>query len=213
MKPSLAGVHHITPMLSLDCTYDPQAVIAWVRSVGCAVVAEPKLDGVAASARYVDGNLESVATRGDGITGRDITDRVQCLVPAATRERGVFEVRGELVIPKCHWHSADTREGIRTRVAYLLRSRSIWDAQSAGVAFLAYDVVGDCDLISSEFRTPNAEEFPCDGIVFKVDSRQDRERLGATRRSPRWAIAYKGEASALHGLHDLAGIPIPSVQL
>jgi NAD-dependent DNA ligase len=83
----------------------------------------------------------------------------------------------------------------------------------AGAVFVAYDVAGDCDSISSGFKTPNAEEYPCDGIVLKAANRSDRARIGATRRAPRWALAYKGAVDALHGLDALADIPLPNVRL
>ncbi len=34
-------------------------------------------------------------------------------------------------------------------------------------------------------------EYDADGIVLKVDAAADRETLGATAKSPRWAVAYK----------------------
>lgn len=199
-------------MLSMDCTYDPHAVAAWVWSVGCPVVAESKLDGVAASARYVDGFLESVATRGDGITGRDITDRGHRLVPDVVRARGVIEVRGEIVFPMRVWQGNWTRADARNRIAHLTTCHNTHWMSLEGAVFVAYDVVGDSDFIPHEFNGPNPDRYPCDGIVFKCANREDRTRLGATKRSPRWAIAYKGEVDALRGLHGLEGIRLPSVQ-
>jgi DNA ligase (NAD+) len=206
----LAGVHHLEPMLSLDCTYLPGAVSAWIESVGCPIVAEPKLDGVAASVRYVDGQLESVATRGDGRVGRDITDRGSCLVPYTTRERGVFEVRGEIVLPMRVWHFHESQAAARNRVAHLVTRNDSRSLLQSGAVFVAYDFCGDCTEVPWGFLEPDATRFPCDGVVFKVTNRSDRTRLGSTRRAPRWAIAYKGAASAFRGLHDLAGIPLPS---
>ena len=49
-------------------------------------------------------------------------------------------------------------------------------------------VLGFCDL----WATKRHElDFEIDGIVVKVDSATQRKRLGATSKSPRWAIAYK----------------------
>ena len=37
----------------------------------------------------------------------------------------------------------------------------------------------------------HALPYPIDGLVIKVDSRAQRERLGTTAKSPRWAVAFK----------------------
>ena len=122
-------------------------------------------------------------------------------------------VRGEIVIPVNRFASGWSRADARNRVAHLTTCLDSRRLALEGAAFVAYDVVGDADSISSEFRTPNAEEFPCDGIVFKVVSRLNRAHLGATRRAPRWALAYKWSVDELRGLGDLEGIPLPNVRL
>ena len=67
-------------------------------------VAEPKIDGVAASLRYEQGQLTLAATRGNGTSGDDITQNVRTLrsVPlslagAAPR---IIEFRGEVFMPQ-----------------------------------------------------------------------------------------------------------------
>ncbi len=65
--------------------------------------AEPKLDGVAVSIRYEDGVLVRAATRGDGVTGEDITANVRTLASVPLRLEGkrippVLEVRGEIYL-------------------------------------------------------------------------------------------------------------------
>jgi DNA ligase (NAD+) len=213
MKPTLAGVHHLEPMLSLNSTYDPQAVAAWARHVNCRVFAEPKLDGVAASVRYVDGKLESVATRGDGVTGRDITDRCQRLVDNIVRARGVIEVRGEIVFPMRVWKGNWTRADARNRVAHLTTCNNSHLMALEGAAFVACDVVGDAEEIPFVFNEADSWIHPCDGIVLKCANRSDRARLGATKRAPRWALAYKGEVDELRGLDALRDIQLPNVRL
>jgi DNA ligase (NAD+) len=214
MKPTLAGVHHLEPMLSLDCTYDPQAVAGWVRNVNCRVFAEPKIDGVAAEAVYVDGKLESVTTRGDGITGRDITDRAHWILPEEIGTRGVLGVRGELVIPFNQFQPTWKRPDARNYVAHCTTCLDSRRLALAGAVFVAYDVVGVHEyLYLPKFKAPCHIQHPCDGIVFKVASRSTRIRLGATKRAPRWALAYKGSVDELHGLDALRDIPLPNVRL
>jgi DNA ligase (NAD+) len=68
-------------------------------------VAEPKLDGAAASFLYEHGVLKLAATRGDGTTGEDVTHNVRTIraVPLRLRGRAVpalLEVRGEVYMPR-----------------------------------------------------------------------------------------------------------------
>lgn len=90
-------VEHATPMLSLDKPGE-DAVIAFAAAHPDAVI-EPKIDGLAISARYENGLLVRAARRGDGYTGEDVTDRVRGAkgLPEAAGS-GDFEVRGELYL-------------------------------------------------------------------------------------------------------------------
>ena len=61
---------------------------------------EPKLDGLAISLTYVDGRLEVGATRGDGVTGEDVTSNLRTMKSVPLRLTGdvpaLVEVRGEV---------------------------------------------------------------------------------------------------------------------
>ena len=67
---------------------------------------EPKVDGVAMSLTYEDGRFTQAATRGDGVTGEDVTANVATvrdvphrLGPAAGPYPHHLEVRGEIYMP------------------------------------------------------------------------------------------------------------------
>lgn len=106
-------VQHEIPMLSLDNALDEQELIDFDRRVkerlnfttAIEYVAEPKLDGLAVSLLYEQGNLVRAATRGDGSVGEDITHNVRTIRSVPLRLRGSgwpdrLEVRGEVYIPK-----------------------------------------------------------------------------------------------------------------
>jgi len=105
-------VNHSKPMLSLDNTYSQQEIIDWEKRIKKILgtkkyefVVEPKIDGVSCSIKYVNGLLVLGATRGDGITGEDITPNVKTIksIPLSIDIKPVpeiFEIRGEVYISK-----------------------------------------------------------------------------------------------------------------
>ncbi|MBV9127992.1 MAG: NAD-dependent DNA ligase LigA [Verrucomicrobia bacterium] len=107
-----AQVRHRVPMLSLDNTYSETEVAEFYQRVRKAlpgrevpVVIEPKVDGVAVSLFYEAGRLVYAATRGDGVTGDDITQNIRTIRTVPPRLRGddfpaELEVRGEVFLPK-----------------------------------------------------------------------------------------------------------------
>jgi len=105
-----APVAHRAPMLSLDNTFSFEELEAWnarvEKRVGDAArfVCELKIDGVACALTYERGRLVRGATRGDGITGEDITANVRTVrgVPPKLLLKDpppLIEVRGEMYFP------------------------------------------------------------------------------------------------------------------
>jgi DNA ligase (NAD+) len=105
-----APVAHRAPMLSLDNTFSFEELEAWnarvEKRVGDAArfACELKIDGVACALTYEQGRLVRGATRGDGITGEDITANVRTVrgVPPKLLLKdppALIEVRGEMYFP------------------------------------------------------------------------------------------------------------------
>jgi DNA ligase (NAD+) len=106
-------VTHARPMLSLANVFDESGVrdfFARVRrflrldvDAPVEMVAEPKIDGLSVSLRYEQGRFKQAATRGDGITGEDVTQNLRTLsdVPGdIAAAPGVLEVRGEVYMSR-----------------------------------------------------------------------------------------------------------------
>ena len=120
-KEGFAKVDHSRPMLSLDNVNSEQELADWERRVRAALgsaevsfVCELKMDGVSLALQYQPGPggaalLQTALTRGDGVTGEDVTSNVRTIrsVPLSiSKERlhraGLpqsFEVRGEVILP------------------------------------------------------------------------------------------------------------------
>ncbi|MCB9850629.1 MAG: NAD-dependent DNA ligase LigA [Phycisphaerales bacterium] len=107
-----AKVTHSVPMLSVDNTYDEVQLREFDQRVRKALadepyryVVDPKVDGVAASLVYERGALVLAATRGDGVTGDDVTANVKTIRAIPLQLVGddvpqVIEIRGEVYWPK-----------------------------------------------------------------------------------------------------------------
>ena len=99
-------VTHAARMFSLDNVFTDEEMSEWVAKIvgehpGARFLCELKIDGLAINLRYQRGQLVSAATRGDGVTGEDVTENA-ILVPsiprslAGTGHPELVEVRGEV---------------------------------------------------------------------------------------------------------------------
>ncbi|WP_145496101.1 NAD-dependent DNA ligase LigA [Yersinia bercovieri] len=106
-------VKHEVPMLSLDNVFDEESYLAFDKRVHdrlkrtepLTFCCELKLDGLAVSLLYEDGELVRAATRGDGTTGENITANVRTIRAIPLRLHGDniprrVEVRGEVFMPQ-----------------------------------------------------------------------------------------------------------------
>ena len=106
-------VTHEIAMLSLDKVFDEADLIAFEKRIKKRLQqespiqysCEPKVDGIAVSLLYRDGKLERGATRGDGVTGEDISHNVRTIdsIPLklnSIKKNSLIEVRGEIFLDK-----------------------------------------------------------------------------------------------------------------
>lgn len=104
---------HAEPMLSLDNLFSEDDCVDWIQGIRNFLVdlkdpqvpitlcAEPKIDGLSCSLRYVRGHLLSAATRGNGLEGEEVTGNVRTiqglpLVLSGPAVPEIVEVRGEV---------------------------------------------------------------------------------------------------------------------
>ena len=115
------SVDHATPMLSLGNCFDDDELAEFDRRARGAVdggelayCAEPKFDGTALNLRYENGVLVRATTRGDGVTGEDITPNARTIRNLPLRLAGqdvpdFIEIRGEVVLARSRFEALNAR--------------------------------------------------------------------------------------------------------
>ncbi len=196
-------VRHAFQMYSLQKHYEDEGArpLQGVSDVS----ASPKLDGAAISLLYVDGVLVRALTRGDGVEGQDITDKflATSLVPHVIEYTGILQVTGEVCAPK-HIENA------RNYAAGALNLKSLDEFKTRAVNFFAYgaypnptqtynkDMEVLKDLGFATVKEPDLHNiYPCDGIVYRVNSNGLFNEMGYTAKHPRGAYALKERQEAV----------------
>ncbi|RFU19517.1 NAD-dependent DNA ligase LigA [Geodermatophilus marinus] len=107
---TFAPVQHLERMQSLDNAFSSDELSAWAARVerevgtGARYLCELKVDGLAVALLYEHGRLVRAATRGDGVTGEDVTPNVRTMrdIPQQLTGQDLpaqLEVRGEIYFP------------------------------------------------------------------------------------------------------------------
>ena len=112
-------ITHERPMLSLGDVFSYDELRDWSKKITdvygpVEYCAEYKIDGLAMSLIYEDGRFLQAVTRGDGITGEDVTSNVRTIqtIPMSIPYRQRYDIRGEVYMPKTSFNRVN-----RERVA------------------------------------------------------------------------------------------------
>ena len=188
------GIPHLYRMYSLQKVFN----LNDIEATTAPMVRTPKLDGAAVSLQYVNGHLAQALTRGDGNLGRDITLKLEELVPPQISILDKIQITGEIVAP-------DTIANARNFAAGSLNLKDLSEFRSRAqtLQFVAYDVQGvDFDRLSTAMDSLaqngfnvitlfDATGYPTDGEVFRVDNYEAFYKMGYTAHHPRGAFALK----------------------
>lgn len=197
---------HFLPLFSLQKFYEDEGKKSPLAGYSD-IDMSPKLDGAAISILYIDGSLVRVLTRGNGIEGTVITDKFLAtkLVPHEINIAGIIQVDGEIVAP-IHV------ENSRNYAAGSLNLNSVEEFKTRAVTFFAYNIRGTnvniptfskaMQMLSEMgFNTIKDVDiqhiYPCDGVVFRLNSYEEFESLGYTSSFPRGAYALKERGKAV----------------
>ena len=117
-----AEVKHQIPMLSLDKVFEEEGLRNFSKRINklldtdkqVTYSCEPKIDGIAVSLFYKDGELKQASTRGDGKTGEDITHNILGItcIPKSIKmkkTKSQLEVRGEIFLSKLDFNEINDK--------------------------------------------------------------------------------------------------------
>ena len=147
-------VTHEKPMLSFDDIFNEDEIIEFDERIKKTISnpsysLEPKMDGLSGSLIYKNGELIRAATRGDGITGEDITLNVKTIksVPLRLKKDIDIEVRGEIYMSKSSFEKNNKERELnnqplfanpRNAAAGSIRQLDSKITAGRGLDFLAY---------------------------------------------------------------------------
>jgi len=173
---------HTTPMLSLANARDVGDLRDFDTRIKKMVsdvtyFAELKIDGLAVTLHYANGNLIRGATRGDGVVGEDITENLKTIrtIPLVIDEQRPLEVRGEVYMAKpvfAELNVARKEEGValfanpRNAAAGSLRQLDSKIAAKRKLTMLSYAFVNALEL---ELDTQSASLERLSALGFNVN--------------------------------------------
>jgi len=216
-----AEVRHQVPMMSLDNAFTEAELDGWADRLrrllpeadldALQYSCEPKVDGVAMSLTYVDGRFTRAATRGDGVTGEDVTANVATVADVPHRLAAAggpyphhLEIRGEIYMPTAAFAAYNERAAVdgtkpfvnpRNAAAGSLRQKDPSITATRPLAFWAYQI-GEVDGLPPEDATGRRE----------AGRAGQGARTGRSRRTAAaWPPATQGDALALL---RRAGLPV-----
>ena len=171
-------VTHDHPMLSFDDIFNEEEIILFDERIKKVVstahyTLEPKMDGLSGSLIYKNGVLVRGATRGDGVTGEDITTNIKTIksVPLRLTEDIDIEVRGEIYMSKKSFLEAN-REKIKNGEKEFANPRN---AAAGSIRQLDSKVAAKRNLDFMAYFIPNPEDY---GIKTQKESLEFLRKLG-----------------------------------
>jgi len=193
-------VRHTIPMLSLANAFSEEELQGFGKRIADLLevadpekidfMVEPKLDGLAISIRYEKGVYVQAATRGDGITGENVTQNVRTIksVPLTLVGKGfpdVLEVRGEVYMPKAGF--------------YLLNKKQ---QETGGKAFAnpRNAAAGSLRQLDSTITATRPLAFFCYGVGDVQGNALPDRQSGILETLKSWGLRVCPEAQRIQGI-------------
>ena len=196
------GTPHMYRMYSLQKVFSLEDI----PTPNSKYICTPKLDGAAVSLLYVNGHFALGLTRGDGNLGRDITTKLEELVPTTIPMKGEVQITGEVVLPSYVPNARNVASGLLN-----LKDMQEFRARSRDLVFVAYDIQFEKDYSNYDeimnalahegfnvVTTFDASNYPTDGLVYRLNNQKNFKKMGYTAHHPRGAFALKEQKEGVH---------------
>lgn len=197
---------HLFPMYSQQKYYVDEGAKPLADYKSEEITYSPKLDGASLALTYVQGKFVRGMTRGDGITGKVITDLLLSrpnLFPQTIPQLEPTQINFEVCAPK-------TVENSRNYASGSLNLKDHSEFKTKSITLFAHEIQPsptehyDTDMKTLErwkFETVRGknitEIYPTDGIVFRLNNNKQFYKLGYTSKHPRGAYALKERGEAV----------------
>lgn len=221
-------VTHAVRMLSLENAFEDEDLTDFDERVrkylgsdtNLFYTAEPKIDGLSLSLRYVGGQLVQAATRGDGEIGENVTENAFTIADIPRRIKGapeILEVRGEVYMSHADFAALNARQieagekpfanprnaaagSLRQLDAAITKSRPLrffayaWGQVSEPLSLTQFEAIVRLNLLG--FKT-NPLTTLCSGPQMLLKQYREIERQRATLGYDIDGVVYKVNDLAL----------------
>ena len=195
-------VIHALPMLSFDDIFNEEEIILFDERIKKTInkpeyTLEPKMDGLSGSLIYENGVLVRGATRGDGITGEDITVNVKTIksVPLRLTKNINIEVRGEIYMSKKSFELANAEKRKNNEKEFA----NPRNAAAGSVRQLDSKITAKRNLDFMAYFIPNSEDY---GIKTQEESIKFLKELGFVTNIKLNGLA-KNSTDIINYVHNL----------
>lgn len=178
-------ITHKRMMLSLANAFNSDEIEEFDKRIKSALqtekeveyICELKIDGLAMSLEYVNGELNYGATRGNGVEGEEVTHNIKTIksIPLHIDEKRTMEVRGEVYMPKKSFNKLNEQRAIngeplfanpRNAASGSIRQMDSKIAASRGLDMFVYTYV-ECDQFGLYKQSDSFEAL--DKLGFKTN--------------------------------------------
>ena len=155
-------VTHDIPMLSLGNVFNEDELIKFDERIKKEIpnpnyVCELKIDGLSVSLTYKNGKFVRGATRGDGVTGEDITNNVKTIktIPLKLHENIDIEIRGEIYMSKKVFNKLNEERALNHEELF----QNPRNAAAGSVRQLDSSIAAKRNLDAFLYHLPNALDY------------------------------------------------------